>query len=72
MFILALRFQRVRVYNGKDSMAAGGWSRKLADHILSTSRTREYKLKGERVYKLLSPAPSDVLPPVRLHLIKAP
>lgn len=34
--------------------------------------TRDYKLKGDRAYKLLKPTCSDVLPPARLHLLKVP
>lgn len=52
-------------------MLEGDCSRKLRDGV-STSHlhtgNRERKLEVGKGYKLSEPTPSDVLPPVRLHI----
>lgn len=60
---LGLPFQRVRVHDGRDSVAAGGrhgsGSSKLRAHPLTHKQREEKGLRIAQVLKLSKPAPSD-------------
>ena len=47
----------------------GSRNRKLKVHALKSKLEAESKQEIEWDYKCLSPTPSDVLPPVRLHFL---
>lgn len=60
-----------RVYFRVGRAQHGGRSRRLADHIFTLTQEEERELEV-RCGKPLEPAPSDVLLPARLLLLKVP
>lgn len=61
---------RGRVHSGKRGVPAGGWRRKLRDHIFTHTQKAEEKQEAGQGYKLSEPATNDALPLSRLHQLK--
>ncbi|XP_076420915.1 ATP synthase mitochondrial F1 complex assembly factor 1 isoform X3 [Peromyscus maniculatus bairdii] len=64
------KYSRKRVCNDRGGMVAGGWGKKLRDHILIHMQEQKAITGSEASLRTLKACPCDIRLPARLHLLK--